>query len=190
MGSIILVTGGARSGKSEFAERYAAVHGKQIAYIATAEIWDEEMKRRVNLHRARRPKNWQTYEAPRNADAAIRQAGKEHDVILFDCLTLYLSNYLCRPEAAEMSAGDLTEGVRQLTERLIDAAREQAGTVIFVTNEVGAGIVPENRLARLYRDLAGRMNQQMAVAAERVFATICGLAVDWKKLAGETERGI
>ena len=190
MGTIILVTGGARSGKSAFAERYAAEHGKHIAYIATAEIWDNEMKRRVKLHRERRPENWQTYEAPQHADVAISEAGREHDVILFDCLTLYLSNYLCRPEVSDMSADDLTEGVRQLTQKLIDAVREQAGTVIFVTNEVGAGIVPENRLARLYRDLAGRMNQQMAAASKHVYVTIGGLAVDWKKLAGETERGI
>ena len=88
MGKIILVTGGARSGKSAFAEQLARESGGSVAYIATAEVWDEEMAHRVTLHRSRRPADWKTYEAPREAATVIREAGREHGVILFDCVTI------------------------------------------------------------------------------------------------------
>ena len=91
---IVLVTGGARSGKSSFAEKYVAKYGKRIAYIATAQIFDEEMKFRVDLHQSRRPSEWQTYEAPFDAHKAILEAGEKHDMILFDCMTIYTSNLL------------------------------------------------------------------------------------------------
>ena len=95
MGKIVLVTGGARSGKSRFAEKYAARYGTHIAYIATAEIYDKEMEFRVALHRKRRPSDWQTWEAPFDAHKALAEAGQEHDMVLFDCMTLYISNLLC-----------------------------------------------------------------------------------------------
>ena len=94
-GRIVLVTGGARSGKSTFAEKLAAQSGQRIGYIATAQIYDEEMRFRVALHQQRRPANWQTYEAPFGAEEAIQAACQQNDVILFDCITLYLSNLLC-----------------------------------------------------------------------------------------------
>lgn len=96
MGKIVLITGGARSGKSRFAENYVAHCGKSIAYIATSQIYDEEMAYRVKLHRQRRPSSWQTFEAPFEAHNALKEAFAEHDTVLFDCLTLYLSNYLCQ----------------------------------------------------------------------------------------------
>ena len=100
-GQLILVTGGARSGKSTFAEQLAAREGNHIAYIATAQVFDEEMDFRVRLHQSRRPDSWQTYEAPFDAHEAIRTAAQEHDLILFDCITIYLSNLLCTlPESA------------------------------------------------------------------------------------------
>ena len=184
MGRIVLVTGGARSGKSRFAEQYAAKHGKKIAYIATAGIYDEEMAFRVKLHRKRRPAEWKTWEAPRDAHLALREAGKEHDMVLFDCLTLYISNILCSLE----QIGDSAENYRLVREqvcKLIDQAKENQGTTIFVTNEVGAGIVPENQLSREYRDVAGIANQFMGKSAEEVYLVTCGLPVDIKKLAVE-----
>ena len=182
MGKIVLVTGGARSGKSRFAEQYAARFGKKVAYIATAGVYDEEMAFRVKLHRERRPKNWHTWEAPENAHLAIEEAGKAHDMILFDCLTLYISNLLCALENVRDSAANY-ELIREKISLLLEAAKEQEGTTIFVTNEVGAGIVPENHLAREYRDITGIANQLTARAADEVYVVSCGIAVDFKKLA-------
>ena len=182
MGKIVLVTGGARSGKSRFAEQYAARFGKKVAYIATAGVYDEEMTFRVKLHRERRPKDWHTWEAPENAHFAIEEAGRAHDMILFDCLTLYISNLLCALENVRDSAANY-ELIREKISLLLEAAKEQDGTTIFVTNEVGAGIVPENHLAREYRDITGIANQLTARAADEVYVVSCGIAVDFKKLA-------
>ncbi len=182
MGKLVLVTGGARSGKSRFAEQYAAKHGKKVAYIATAQIYDEEMAHRVKLHQARRPSEWDTYEAPFDADKIIPEAGKEHDLILFDCLTIYLSNLICSlPNLEDFDLNYRT--VRENMDRLIAAAKAYEGTIVFVTNEVGAGIVPEHRISREYRDLAGISNQLMAGAAEEVYLVVCGLPVNVKELA-------
>ena len=182
MGKIVLVTGGARSGKSRFAEQYAARFGKKVAYIATAGVYDEEMAFRVKLHRERRPKDWHTWEAPEDAHLAIEEAGKAHDMILFDCLTLYVSNLLCTWENVRDSAANY-ELIREKISLLLEAAKEQEGTTIFVTNEVGAGIVPENHLAREYRDITGIANQLTAREAAEVYVVSCGIAVDFKKLA-------
>lgn len=184
MGKIVLVTGGARSGKSRFAERYAAKYGKKVAYIATAGVYDEEMAYRVKLHRDRRPKEWKTWEAPIDAHLALREAGEEHDMVLFDCLTIYIGNLLCAAEHIDDSAENY-RSVREKVCRLIEQAEKNEGTTIFVTNEVGAGIVPDNRLSREYRDVAGIANQLMGRCAKEVYLVVCGLAVDIKKLAEE-----
>lgn len=181
MSKIILVTGGARSGKSSFAEEYTARLGKKIAYIATAQIYDSEMSLRVRLHKERRPADWQTYEAPFNAAAAIREASKRHDTILFDCLTVYLSNQLLNAVGGSIEERYLE--IMADIDQLLMAAQEVSANIIFVTNEVGAGIVPENALAREYRDLAGKINQRIAKAAEEVYLVVSGIAVDIKKLA-------
>ncbi|MFC2343423.1 MAG: bifunctional adenosylcobinamide kinase/adenosylcobinamide-phosphate guanylyltransferase [Negativicutes bacterium] len=186
MGKIVLVTGGARSGKSRFAESYAARYGKSVAYIATAEVYDEEMAFRVQLHQKRRPAEWQTYEAPFDAHNALQEAGEKHDMILFDCLTLYVSNLLCSLDSIEDSHRNYLLAQEKL-ERLIQAARAHEGTAIFVTNEVGSGIVPENHLSREYRDIAGIVNQWMGRAADEVYLVTCGLAVNIKKLAESWE---
>lgn len=181
--NIILVTGGARSGKSAFAEQLTA-KGKKVAYLATAQIFDEEMRFRVQRHQKRRPADWQTYEAPTQAEQAIREAAKGHDTILFDCITLYLSNYLCS-FASLPQEEVLYQGSKELITKLLAAAKEAKAngtTTIFVTNEVGAGIVPENQLARFYRDLSGLANQQIAAAADSVYFVVSGIPVDIKKL--------
>ena len=186
-GRIVLVTGGARSGKSTFAEKLAAQSGQRIGYIATAQIYDEEMRFRVALHQQRRPANWQTYEAPFGAEKAIQAACQQNDVILFDCITLYLSNLLCSLPEAELAAQDKVYALtHQKVGALItaaEAAAERGLTVIFVTNEVGAGIVPENKLSRIYRDISGLANQQIAQAAADVYAVIAGIPVNIKALA-------
>ena len=181
---IILVTGGARSGKSSFAERYVATHGHAIAYIATAQIFDDEMRYRVALHQKRRPATWQTYEAPFHAEDAIRAAAETHDMILFDCLTVYLSNLVCSlPEAEWQDEATLYARAQAAIAALVHAVQESGATCVFVTNEVGAGIVPENQLARLYRDVAGLANQQVAAVADAVYLTVSGIPVDIKKLS-------
>ena len=182
MGKIVLVTGGARSGKSRFAEQYAARMGERVGYIATAEVYDEEMAFRVKLHRQRRPASWKTYEAPRDAHLALKEAGAECDSVLFDCLTLYMSNLLCSLDSIADSHQNYSLAKEKL-DLLIAQAKANPGTTVFVTNEVGSGIVPQNHLSREYRDLAGIANQWMARAADEVYLVVCGLAVNVKKLA-------
>jgi len=187
MGQIVLVTGGVRSGKSAFAERYAAhcaaTHGAQVAYIATAQVYDEEMRQRVDLHQLRRPSSWVTYEAPFETENAIRAAGVEHGVILFDCITMFLSNDMLQYPEEEQERDSFALHVEERIHALIQAAEEVDATTIFVTNEVGAGIVPEHRLGRLYRDMAGLANQQIARSAAEVYLVTCGIPVNIKKLA-------
>lgn len=185
-GKIILITGGARSGKSRFAEQYATKNGFKIAYIATAQIYDDEMKLRVALHQDRRPDEWKTYEAPYEAEKVIIEAAKDHDTILFDCLTLYTSNMLFASEVPKDIKKRYTY-VKEKFELLLNAAKISNCQIIFVTNEVGMSIVPENALAREYRDLAGCMNQIIAASADRVYMVMSGIAVDIKKLSAELE---
>ena len=180
MSKIILVTGGARSGKSKFAESLAMKLGDKAAYIATAQIFDEEMEYRVKLHKQRRDSFWTTYEAPFEADQVIMKVAETFDVILFDCVTMYLSNYLCKESLKDEKK--IYRNAEILIGRLIYAAKISNTTVIFVSNEVGAGIVPENKLARIFRDVAGLANQKIAAQAEKVFLTVAGIAVDLKKI--------
>lgn len=186
---LILVTGGARSGKSTFAERYAAKGGRKVAYIATAQVYDDEMKERVHIHQSRRPADWPTFEAPYKAAEAMAQAVQAADAVLFDCLTLYTSNLLLAPDAPE-NREERRLAVLGEMDKLLLTARQGNCDVIFVTNEVGLGIVPDNALAREYRDIAGLVNQKVAAAADEVYLVVCGLAVELKKIAvslGEDE---
>ncbi len=186
MGQIILVTGGARSGKSSFAERLALKLGNgRAAYIATAQIFDDEMSYRVKLHKERRGKNWLTFESPFNADKSISFAAENFNAILFDCVTIYVSNFILQENLDDEP--ELYKNLRELIQQLIDAAKNSNATIIFVSNEVGGGIVPENKLARRFRDLAGFANQLLAAQADKVFLTVAGIAVDIKKLAEAIE---
>ena len=179
---IILVTGGTRSGKSVFAEKYVQKIGSQIAYIATAQIYDAEMQNRVDVHRDRRPANWKTFEAPYEAERAICEAAASCDTILFDCLTLYTSNLLLSP-AAPANKKDRFNYVIQAVHTLLNSIQETHCTIVFVTNEVGMGIVPENALAREFRDVAGSVNQLLASYADEVYLVVSVIAVNIKRLA-------
>ena len=172
-GRIILVTGGARSGKSDFAESLAASLDGQKAYIATAEVTDEEMARRVSDHKKRRPADWITAEVP--------QLFIKADVILIDCLTVYVATLLydyreCLPRDIEDRAG---EEMREILRLL----RQSGKSVILVTNEVGSGIVPPDAVSRLFRDVAGRVNRLAAAEADEVYLSVSGLAVEIKSRA-------
>lgn len=182
MGKIVLVTGGSRSGKSAFAEQYAAKFGKHIAYVATAQVYDDEMQHRVDLHQARRPSEWITYECPFAAENAIREASEAHDMILFDCITLYITNVLL-VDYREHEIAKHYEIVESAIRNLIAAVKASDTTVVFVTNEVGSGIVPGDPLSREYRDLAGLANQLMAQEADEVYLVTCGIATEIKHKA-------
>lgn len=179
MAEIILVTGGARSGKSSFAENLALKLGNgRAAYIATAQIFDDEMAYRVKLHKARRKINWANYEAPFDADKILPNINKK--VILFDSLTMYLTNWLL---TKNLDDENIFSDFENFMEKLLAAAEKSCATVIFVSDEVGAGIVPENKLARIFRDMLGLANQKIAAQAVKVFLSVAGLAVDIKNLA-------
>ncbi|MDR1701537.1 MAG: bifunctional adenosylcobinamide kinase/adenosylcobinamide-phosphate guanylyltransferase [Sporomusaceae bacterium] len=178
-GKIVLVTGGARSGKSAFAEKYAQNVNKKTAYFATAQIFDEEMKERIARHRSRRPQEWATYETPFDAEEEMAKVTDTFDVVLFDCLTIYLSNLFLSP--AMPAARHLRqEAVLAKMEKLMRTAKAGKAEVVFVTNEVGLGIVPDNPLAREYRDLAGLVNQKAASFAAEVYLIVCGMPLQIK----------
>lgn len=181
---LILVTGGSRSGKSEFAEQVVLHYGNKCAYIATAEIFDDEMAERVQIHQKRRsPQRWNNYEAPYCGASVMLEAGKCVDAILFDCLTLYISNLMYGKGSESKSFKEKAVFVKDEIDKLLKAARETNKLVVFVTNEVGNSIVPDNQMAREYRDLTGWVNQQVAAACDRVFYCVAGQAVDIKKMA-------
>jgi adenosylcobinamide kinase / adenosylcobinamide-phosphate guanylyltransferase len=172
-GQLILILGGARSGKSSYAEKLATESGPRVLYIATAESGDEEMATRIAFHRRARPAAWQTLEAPRNVGAALGQVEYQPDALLLDCLTLLVSNIVL---ALESEPQGVIEAVVQAEIEVILAARARFDApLIIVSNEVGLGLVPEYPLGRLYRDVLGRANQYLAAQADRVLFMVAGL---------------
>ncbi|HEY0212285.1 MAG TPA: bifunctional adenosylcobinamide kinase/adenosylcobinamide-phosphate guanylyltransferase [Paenirhodobacter sp.] len=167
MGRIVLVTGGARSGKSAIAEQRTLRLGPRAVYIATAQAFDAEMAARIAEHQARRGPEWVTHAAPLDLVAALRATDGLPRLV--DCLTLWLSNLMLGGHDWRTAGGDL-----------IATLAGQAAPVILVTNEVGAGIVPENRLAREFRDAAGILNQWVAAAADEVILAVAGLPLQVK----------
>jgi adenosylcobinamide kinase/adenosylcobinamide-phosphate guanylyltransferase len=177
---LILVLGGARSGKSAVAEKLVEGSGLPVTYIATAEIGDDEMRMRVAHHRQRRPPGWVTLEAPHDAHELI--GGTSPRAYLVDCLTMYLSNSLLSLEQEGLSDDDLQKACLAKVSALIEAATLCSGLVVIVSNEVGQGVVPAYPLGRLFRDVAGWANQRVAAAAQQVFYCIAGIPVELKRL--------
>jgi len=171
---LILILGGARSGKSTFAERLAAQRGQRITYLATATPGDEEMAERIARHQTERSPAWRTVECPLDPAAAIRAHAQDTDCFLLDCATLLVSNLL----VAEESSGE--ETARRALDALLAAYRKAVTDLIIVSNEVGLGLVPEYPLGRLYRDALGRFNQQVAAAADAVYFLVAGLPLEIK----------
>lgn len=178
-----LVIGGARSGKSTYAERLAADWqaagpGRQVIYVATAAAGDGEMARRIEHHQARRPAGWGLIESPLALAAALRGASRPDTLLLVDCLTLWLSNLLfsgraaAQAEAGEVVDCDLLTGEQ---DALLAVLKALPGPVVLVSNEVGCGIVPMGAVSRLFADLQGRINQRVAAQAERVVLVAAGL---------------
>ena len=197
---LILLLGGARSGKSTFAERLAANSGRTVAFIATATADDDEMRERIARHRASRPREWHTLEEPLDLAGAVLQAYKLADVVLLDCITLWLGNMLLQ-ESGQVESGD--KG-KETTSNLFDEralkqieallavmqSAEPNKTLMMVTNEVGLGIVPAYALGRVYRDTLGYVNQFLAQAADRVYLMVAGMAVDIKRLQVDTDLSV
>ncbi|MDH3329821.1 MAG: bifunctional adenosylcobinamide kinase/adenosylcobinamide-phosphate guanylyltransferase [Desulfobulbaceae bacterium] len=178
MGRITLITGGSRSGKSSFAQRLAEEQPGSRLFLATCPVTDKEMEIRILRHIQDRQKgNWDTIEEPVRIAEQLAQAGR-YDTVLIDCLTLWINNLLY--EASGKNSALDEERITLETKRLVEKAGEHPGEVILVTNEVGLGIVPENKTARLYRDLVGRCNQCVGGAAERVYLVTCGIPLQIK----------
>jgi adenosylcobinamide kinase/adenosylcobinamide-phosphate guanylyltransferase len=161
---LVLVIGGARSGKSLQAERLVAASGLEPVYIATAEGRDAEMVERIAAHQGRRGAEWRTVEAPHAVEDALAREAAEGRALLVDCLTLWLSNLM-------LAGADL----EARTAQLVDAAKAAPGLRVFVSNEVGLGVVPETVLGRRFRDAQGRLNQAVAAAADTVIFMAAGL---------------
>jgi adenosylcobinamide kinase/adenosylcobinamide-phosphate guanylyltransferase len=163
---LTLIGGGSRSGKSAFALELAQQHGTRLGFVATAQIFDKEMEERVAQHRADRDAAFLTIEEPLDLTGVIHREDARFDAVVVDCLTLWVSNLLLRGD------GDIdARGAA-----LVEAAAASTAHWILVTNEVGCGIVPENALARRFRDLAGRLHQQAARAAREVYFLHFGIA--------------
>ena len=193
---LILILGGARSGKSAFAERLAVGSKRSVAFIATATAGDDEMRERIARHRASRPTEWYTLEEPLDLARAVGRASEIADVLLLDCVTLWLGNVLLQEsvqhekddEVEFHTAGRLfNERALKECEALLAVVKSLSPdkTLIVVTNEVGLGIVPAYPLGRLYRDTLGYINQRLAQAADRVYLMMAGMAIDIKRLHEE-----
>jgi adenosylcobinamide kinase/adenosylcobinamide-phosphate guanylyltransferase len=173
--SLTLITGGARSGKSTFAEQFARAHGGAVLFLATAEARDDDMAARIAKHQATRPAQWRTLEAPLHVAHAMAQAAPA-PLVLLDCVTLWVTNLLLSDDAnwaraeAELDA-------------LLEWYHAQSADLVVVTNEVGLGIVPADRLSRTFRDWLGLFNQRLAAEADAVYLMVSGLPLEIKALA-------
>jgi adenosylcobinamide kinase/adenosylcobinamide-phosphate guanylyltransferase len=170
MSGHVLILGGARSGKTSFAERMAMRAGETPLYLASAQALDGEMLERVKLHQQQRHKRFATLEEPLALSTALKAAAREHDVILVDCITLWISNMLGANREVAAAVDELGSVLTQ-----IDSSR-----VILVSNEVGLGIVPDNPLARTFRDLSGAAHQRLAEICDEVHFIIAGLPMTLK----------
>jgi len=168
----ILITGGCRSGKSRYALELAKSISGSKRFIATAEALDDEMRQRIERHQQERGKDWQTIEEPLELSKIFQQVGKEFGPVVVDCLTLWLSNRLMQEDSRETIMDQMDQALQIIS--------EPEATFIFITNEVGDGIVPENKLARKFRDLAGEINQRVAEFCDEVFVMVSGIPVKIK----------
>ncbi|MFA5055550.1 MAG: bifunctional adenosylcobinamide kinase/adenosylcobinamide-phosphate guanylyltransferase [Dehalococcoidia bacterium] len=172
---LVLILGGVRSGKSSYAQKLASEFGDRILFLATAEAGDEEMKSRIARHKSSRPESWHTIEEPLDISSALLSETGNTDVVIVDCITVWLSNLLMRDE--KLSEQEMTDAV----DGLIYSYAQGEATYIIVSGEVGMGIVPEHPLGRVFRDYLGLANQRLAGKADRVVLMVAGIPVDVKK---------
>ena len=177
MARTIFITGGASSGKSAFAEKMSRGFGAPLGYLATAQALDSEMDERVKRHRERRGAEWNTIEEPIHLSQALARCDGQYQAILVDCVTLWLSNLIFKYEDF---GEDIEERIQEDLQRLKSTLHGMVTPVILVSNEVGMGIVPDNALGRMFRDIAGTANQLLAAAADEVHAVISGIPLKLK----------
>lgn len=174
MGRLVLILGGARSGKSSHAQSRAEETGKSVTFLATAQALDEEMTTRIQKHRGERPAHWETLELPLNVASRIEQIKSE--VVILDCITLLISNLVMQYAKDDLVNEELfMKAVQNETEELIEKIREQRQEWFVISNEVGLGLVPPYQMGRVYRDGLGWANQQLARAADRVIFMVAGI---------------
>ena len=171
MNKITLILGGARSGKSSYALSLAKKY-KKVAFIATCLGLDREMRERIRLHKEARPKHWETFEEPKELAELLAKIDSSFDCILIDCLTLLVSNLM-------LSGNNQKQALKKIEELLLTLNKKKA-KVILVSNEVGLGLVPANKLGRDFRDIAGKVNQMAAQQAGQVFFMAAGLPLKIK----------
>ena len=185
MSNIILVTGGARSGKSSFAESLCKNQNNRIAYIATSIAFDDEMKNRVKKHQESRPKEWKTYEIYKDIYSIIDEIGEKHDTVIMDCVTLMVNNLMFTygidvDKATSKELDELENYIRDQIEKLLDAVKKTNLYFVIVSNEIGMGIVPANKLSRIYSDFVGRENQLIGKYSDEVYFVVSGIPMKVK----------
>ncbi len=181
MSKIILVTGGARSGKSYFAEQMCREIGDEVSYIATCEAFDDEMKARIEKHKQQRPESWKTYEAFKNLKDLVPNISGNSDTVILDCLTVMVNNLMFYSgvdveKATQTEIDTLEKKIREELLSFILALKDHKINLVMVTNELGMGIVPENKLSRIYRDIVGRINQVAARYSDEVYFVVSGIS--------------
>jgi adenosylcobinamide kinase / adenosylcobinamide-phosphate guanylyltransferase len=182
-GKTILITGGARSGKSHYAQEIASNSVKQVVFVATAQAGDEEMRQRIAIHRRNRPVNWRTLEIPLEVGNRIVNEVNEEEVVLLDDITLLLNNIVGKfltADGADIDEEKAEKAVNREIDDLVGCIRSTSVDFIIVTNEVGLGLVPDNRLGRVYRDLLGKVNQVLARVSDEVYFMVAGLPLKVK----------
>lgn len=186
MKKIVLITGGARSGKSTYAEKLAEETKGRVLYIATSIPFDDEMKDRVKKHKERRPSTWDTFEGYKNLKQVFYNEDLQFDTILLDCITIMVTNLMfdkAGDNLDELNDQDINIMEKEILQEVADflnEAEKSLKTIIIVTNEIGSGIVPEYKMARVFRDIAGRVNQYIASRAKEVNLVVCGIPIKIK----------
>ena len=177
MKTVTLLLGGARSGKSYYAQE-AAKKVNKVLFVATAEAGDDDMRRRIRKHQEDRPGNWRTLEATIHVGSQILETYRQEDLVIIDCITLLVTNIICQIDEKNYDTCDealLEEQVYSEIRELQECLKKVPSSFILVSNEVGWGIVPDNRISRIYRDLLGRANQMLAQSADEVYLMVAGI---------------
>lgn len=173
MADITFILGGARSGKSRYAVKLAKDSAKNVLFVATAKSLDKEMARRICLHKKERLSHWKTIEEEKDLISVIKTVPRKYDFIIIDCMTLFVSNLLL--------SGCSETKIKNMVGKLLDGIKGAHFNSIIVSNEAGLGIVPDNPLAREFRDILGKVNQMVAAVSDRVCFMVCGLPLDMKQ---------
>ena len=178
MKKVMLLLGGARSGKSHFAQEYARRSGEKVLFVASATAGDEDMRRRIEKHKQERPANWRTLETATDIGMQIEANAGDAKLIVIDCITLLVNNIFCRYEEKEFDTIDDTALEKEVVneiQRLQKCLKKVNASFLIISNEVGLGLVPDNRMGRLYRDILGRANQMLAQTADEVYLMVAGI---------------